>query len=120
MRCFYCRVNLVNEEVFCKKNVHSAHRVIVPLAGKEADRAILAKNSVRIYTILCSKAWLYSERMKHGEADRTLQGKEIKSEKSANFFKFVLLCDAFIVELTPLTNKQNAKKMPFFAIDGQS
>ena len=35
-----------------------------PLRGKEADRAILAKNSVWIYTILCSKAWLYSERMK--------------------------------------------------------
>ena len=59
-----------HEEVFCKKNVHSAHRVIVPLAGKEADRAILAKNSVRIYTILCSKAWLYSERMKKKNAKK--------------------------------------------------
>ena len=45
--------SIASVEVFCKKNVHS-----------EADRAILAKNSVRIYTILCSKAWLYSERMK--------------------------------------------------------
>ena len=38
-------------EVFCKKNVHS-----------EADRAILAKNSVRIYTILRRKDWLCDHR----------------------------------------------------------
>ena len=36
---------------------------------------------------------------------------QIKSEKSANFFKFVLLCDAFIVELTSLMKKSFARKM---------
>ena len=36
---------------FSKKNVHS-----------EADRAILAKNSVRIYTILRRKDWLCDHR----------------------------------------------------------
>ena len=113
MRCFYCRVNLVNEEVFCKKNVHSAHRVIVPLAGKEADRAILAKNSVRIYTILCSKAWLYSERMKHGEADRTLQGKEIKCKKSANNLLLAPFFEAFIGGVSSTHGEEKVKKSEF-------
>lgn len=36
---------------------------------------------------------------------------QIKCEKSANFFKFVLLCDAFIVELTSLMKKSFARKM---------
>ena len=84
--------------------------MIVPLAGKEADRAILAKNSVRIYTILRRKDWLCSERMKHGEADCTLQGKEIKCEKNAKPLGFAPFCDAFIVELTLLTNKSFRKK----------
>ena len=36
---------------------------------------------------------------------------QIKCEKSANFTKFVLLCDAFIVELTSLMKKSFAKKV---------
>ena len=51
--------------------------------------------------------------MKHGEADRTLQGKEIKCKKNANNLLFAPFFEAFIGGVSSAHGKEKVKKGEF-------
>ena len=51
--------------------------------------------------------------MKHGEADRTLQGKEIKCEKNANNLLLAPFFEAFIGGVSSAHGEEKVKKGEF-------